>query len=60
MTAPVQTLPPTAKIAFAVHQMDLGGYRHLPIADADGAPLGIISVRDILNYLTQQMQRAGE
>jgi CBS domain-containing protein len=59
MTAPVQTLPPTAKIAFAVHQMDLGGYRHLPIADADGAPLGIISVRDILNYLTQQMQRAG-
>jgi len=56
MTTPVQSLPPTAKIAFAVHQMDLGGYRHIPITDASGAPLGIVSVRDILTYLTRQMR----
>ena len=58
MTSPVQTLPPSAKIAFAVQQMDLGGYRHVPIAEADGPPQGIISVRDILSYLTHQMHKA--
>lgn len=56
MTAPVQALPPTAKIAFAVHQMDSGGFRHLPIVDAEGVPLGIVSVRDILGYLARQMR----
>jgi CBS domain-containing protein len=55
MTAKVETLLPTAKIAFAVHRMDLGGYRHVPIVDESGAPTGVISVRDILGYLTERM-----
>ena len=55
MTPSVQTLPPTAKIAFAVHRMDLGGYRHVPIEGGDGRPAGIFSVRDILMYLTRKM-----
>lgn len=58
MTANVQTLPPTAKIAFAVHRMDLGGYRHVPIEDAQGKPSGIFSVRDILYYLARKMSAA--
>ena len=44
-----------AKIAFAVQRMDLGGYRHLPIVDREGQLSGIISVRDILEYLTERM-----
>ncbi len=44
-----------AKIAFAVRMMDLGGYRHIPVINADGKLDGVISVRDILNYLTDQM-----
>lgn len=58
MTANVQSLPPTAKIAFAVHRMDLGGYRHIPIVNAAGEPTGIFSVRDILSYLTRQLSAA--
>jgi CBS domain-containing protein len=58
MTASVQTLPPTAKIAFAVHRMALGGYRHVPIEDAQGKPSGIFSVRDILYYLARKMNAA--
>jgi CBS domain-containing protein len=36
MTSNPQTLDTTAKIAFAVQRMDLGGYRHVPIVDAQG------------------------
>ena len=55
MTETVQSLPATAKIAFALHRMDLGGYRHVPIVDDEGRPIGIFSVRDMLNYLTRKM-----
>lgn len=55
MTTQVQTLPPSAKIAFAVHRMDLGGFRHIPIINDQGEPRGIFSVRDILSYLTRKL-----
>lgn len=55
MTPNPQTLVSHAKIAYAVQRMDLGGYRHLPIVDDQGDLLGIISARDIINYLTGKM-----
>lgn len=58
MTSPVETLKSTAKIAFAVHRMDLGGFRHIPIVDEYDRPTGILSARDILNYLAGQMRSA--
>ena len=55
MTRAPQTLDANSKVAFAVHRMDLGSYRHVPIVDQDGQPTAIISVRDILQYLTAKM-----
>jgi len=55
MTEDPQTLSSDAKIAFAVQRMDLGGYRHLPIVEPDGKLTGVISVRDILSFLTDAM-----
>ena len=55
MTSNPQTLDTNAKIAFAVQRMDLGGYRHLPIVDEQGRATGVISVRDILRYLTAKI-----
>jgi CBS domain-containing protein len=55
MTSNVESLPPSAKIAFAVHRMDMGGYRHVPVVNADGRTVGIFSVRDILSYLTRKL-----
>jgi CBS domain-containing protein len=55
MTASVQSLPASAKIAFAVQRMDIGGYRHIPVVNDAGEPTGIFSVRDILSYLTRQL-----
>lgn len=45
------------KIAFAIHKMNLGGYRHIPILN-DGKLTGIISVRDILDYLSRRISTA--
>ena len=57
MTETPGTLEMNDKIAFAVHKMALGGYRHVPILTA-GRPTGIISIRDILRYATEKLQTA--
>jgi CBS domain-containing protein len=51
MTSPVETVGLDDRVAFALHKMDLGGYRHLPVLSEDRIT-GFISVRDILNHLT--------
>jgi CBS domain-containing protein len=51
MTPQPETLEADDKIVFALHKMDLGGYRHVPILSG-GKLEGVISVRDILRYLT--------
>ena len=52
MTANPVTVKPTDTLAFALHKMDVGGYRHMPVMK-DGHPLGMISVRDMLRHITQ-------
>ena len=51
MTPSPQTITSNDSIAYALHSMDLGGYRHMPIVNDDDTPCGIISVRDILRFL---------
>ncbi len=48
------TLNARDKIAFALHKMDVGGYRHIPILSEEKL-IGVISIRDILNYLTERI-----
>ena len=54
MTPNPQTLRLDAKIAFALQRMDLGGFRHVPVVSRHNEPVGVISVRDILDYLTER------
>src|ERR1700742_3410674 len=49
MTADPVTLETNDKIAFALHKMNVGGYRHVPIL-FHGKLVGVISIRDILRY----------
>lgn len=51
MTKPV-TLASTATLALALHKMDGGGYRHVPILD-NGKPSAVVSVRDMLRHITR-------
>lgn len=58
MTQNVETLQGDAKVVFAVQRMDVGGFRHVPIVAADGKVTGVISVRDILRYITNNTAAA--
>ncbi|HEY4310644.1 MAG TPA: CBS domain-containing protein [Pirellulales bacterium] len=58
MTKGPDTITSDAPIAFALHKMDIGGYRHLPVMDA-GKVVGVISVRDILRYITEDLMSLG-
>lgn len=43
------------QLAFALNRMDLGGFRHIPLINAQGEPSGIISVRDIMAHLVKSV-----
>jgi CBS domain-containing protein len=52
MTADPETLGPDDDIRFAINKMAVGGFRHVPIVDAGGAPIGVLLERDVVNHLT--------
>lgn len=51
MTPAPETLRTTDSIAFALNLMSQGGYRHIPLVDKAGVPVGTVSVKDIIVYL---------
>ncbi len=57
MTRNPETLTPEDPIAFALQQMSVGGFRHVPLVDAGGHPVGILSVKDIVDYLTEHFPK---
>jgi CBS domain-containing protein len=58
MTPNPTTVRPTDTLAFVLHQMDVGGYRHLPVYK-EGQPLAVISVRDMLHHMTRLCKTCG-
>lgn len=55
MTRSPLTVRPTDPLAFALRQMDVGGYRHLPVV-RDDRPVGVISVKDVLRHVLSLCQ----
>jgi CBS domain-containing protein len=51
MTPKPEVVDTADKLDFALHKMDAGGYRHLPVLK-EGIPIGMISVRDMLTHIT--------
>lgn len=54
MTPNPEFVRPGDPIAFAVNKMAMGGFRHVPVLDDDGAPLSIILIKDVLEYLARR------
>jgi len=52
MTANPECVNADDTLAFALHKMDVGGYRHLPVLH-EGKPAAVISVRDLLRHITR-------
>jgi CBS domain-containing protein len=55
MTTNPETVDADAQIAYALQKMDAGGYRHLPVMSG-GRVVGVISIRDILQYLAKHLE----
>ena len=53
MTANPETLQADDGIAFALNKMSVGGYRHIPIVESGGKPVGVLSVRDVVDFLVE-------
>lgn len=55
MTPNPMGIEPDETIAFALNLMSHGGFRHLPLIDKDGFPIGVISVKDVIDYIVNKM-----
>ena len=47
------TLRTDQPLTHALAQMDVGGYRHIPLVDKDQRPAGVVTSRRIINYLVE-------
>ncbi|MCC6932685.1 MAG: CBS domain-containing protein [Deltaproteobacteria bacterium] len=57
MTANPQTTQMTCSIAFVLNMMSQGGYRHVPIVDKDNKPVGIASVKNIVDFISFSLSK---
>lgn len=48
---------PTTSIAATVRKMAVGGYRRLPILDANDRPCGVVTVGGLVHYLAEHFAR---
>ena len=53
MTADPVTVSPKDSVRTVVERMQKGGYRHLPVVDEAGRPVGILSARRVVHYLVE-------
>lgn len=53
MTHDPESLPFDGRLAWALNMMAVGGYRHLPVTDANGWPTAVLAVRDIVAFLVE-------
>jgi CBS domain-containing protein len=53
MTPDPAVVSPKESIAAALHRMETGGYRHLPVVDGAGRPVGVLSVKQIMHYIVE-------
>ena len=52
MTRDPVRLEADASVAYALNKMCVEGFRHVPLTDAEGRPVGVVSMRDIIEYLS--------
>jgi CBS domain-containing protein len=57
MSRKVQTITPDKPFGHALHLMYEGGFRHIPVVDEDGHPLGLIAAHDALDIDGLQLEQ---
>src|SRR5262249_50680552 len=57
MTRNPVTLPADSSVAFALNRMLIEGFRHIPLVDERGHPTAVVSMRELIEYLSDFFNR---
>jgi CBS domain-containing protein len=57
MTRDPMVLPADSSVAFALSHMLSEGFRHIPLVDDQQRPIGVISMRELIEYLSDFFNR---
>jgi CBS domain-containing protein len=57
MTRDPVTLPADSAVAFALNRMVVEGFRHIPLVDDDNRPVAEVSMRNLIEYLSDFYNR---
>jgi CBS domain-containing protein len=57
MTANPITLRTEDPIVYVMHNMQVGGYRHVPIVDDEDRPVSIVSIKDVVRFVLSYFPR---
>lgn len=50
MTPDPECLGQDDRAAYALNRMTVGGFRHIPLVDDNGRPVGVVSMRNVVEY----------
>ncbi|HEY8122438.1 MAG TPA: CBS domain-containing protein [Myxococcota bacterium] len=53
MTPDPECLGEDGSVADVLRLMSIGGFRHVPLIDTSGRPIGVVSVRDVVDLLVE-------
>jgi CBS domain-containing protein len=53
MTRDPEALRPKDSCAFALNKMSVGRFRHIPLVDENRVPVGMLSIRDVIDFLVE-------
>ncbi len=58
MTRSPESLRPSDSLAYALNKMSVGRFRHIPLVDERGVPVGMLSIRDIIDFIVELIPEA--
>lgn len=58
MTPDPEALSPRDRVCYAVNRMSVAGYRTVPLVDAEGRPIGVVTVHDFIRWLAHLFPEA--
>ncbi len=53
MTPDPEALRPQDSCAYALNKMSVGRFRHVPLVDEEHVPVGMLSIRDVIDFLVE-------
>jgi len=56
MTPDPEALSLDDRVSYALNKMSVGGYRHVPLVDNAGRPVGVLSMRNVVDYVVDLLR----